>query len=124
VAQDLREHAAAGRLDPDELEERLGRTYAAKTHGELTGLTADLPAAAHALPAPAPRRRELPQRMKPVAARWVAFNVAAILVWAATSDGLEDFWPKWVLLATTVIAVLRLGKAWDDDHRAQDREMG
>ena len=124
VAQELRDHAAAGRLDPDELEERLTRAYSAKTHGELEGLTTDLPAAA---PAPAPpelKRRELPDRMKPVAARWVAFNVAAILVWAATGDGLNDFWPKWVLLATTVFALLRLGKAWDDDHHAHDREMG
>src|SRR5207247_11077364 len=124
VAQELRDHAAAGRLDPDELEERLTRAYSAKTHGELEGLTTDLPAAA---PAPAPpelKRRELPDRMKPVAARWVAFNVAAILVWAATGDGLNDFWPKWVLLATTVFALLRLGKAWDDDHHAHDSEMG
>ena len=124
VAQELRDHAAAGRLEPDELEERLGRAYSARTHGELAGLTTDLPAAAAAPMPPAPKRCELPERMKPVAARWAAFNLAAILVWAATGDGVTDFWPKWVLLATTVIAVLRLGKAWDDDHGARDREMG
>jgi hypothetical protein len=39
----LRRHHAEGRLDTDELEERLGRCYAAKTHGELDALTADLP---------------------------------------------------------------------------------
>ncbi|MGX6449660.1 DUF1707 SHOCT-like domain-containing protein, partial [Patulibacter sp. S7RM1-6] len=38
----LREHAAADRLDPDELEDRLGAALAARTVGDLEGLTADL----------------------------------------------------------------------------------
>ena len=36
-------HAAAGRLDPDELERRTGAALAARTLGELAPLTADLP---------------------------------------------------------------------------------
>jgi hypothetical protein len=39
----LREAAAEGRLTPDELEERMGATLAARTLGELAALTADLP---------------------------------------------------------------------------------
>lgn len=49
VAEQLREAAGDGRLDLDELEERLERALTAKTYGELEPLTADLPA-----PAPPP----------------------------------------------------------------------
>ncbi len=40
----LGDHAAAGRLTLDELEERSGRALGAKTRGELATLTSDLPA--------------------------------------------------------------------------------
>ncbi|UED84553.1 DUF1707 SHOCT-like domain-containing protein [Streptomyces profundus] len=43
VAERLREAAGDGRLDLDELEERLELAFAAKTYGELAPLTADLP---------------------------------------------------------------------------------
>jgi uncharacterized membrane protein len=37
---------AVGRLTQDEYNDRMGRAYAARTYGELTALTADLPAGA------------------------------------------------------------------------------
>lgn len=40
----LREHHAAGRLTPEEFDERLDRALAAKTLGDLDELMADLPA--------------------------------------------------------------------------------
>jgi DUF1707 SHOCT-like domain len=43
TADVLRRHHGEGRLDTAELEERLGRCYAAKTRGELDAVTADLP---------------------------------------------------------------------------------
>ena len=46
VLKTFGDHAAAGRLTLDELEERAGRALEAKTRGELTSLTTDLPAAA------------------------------------------------------------------------------
>lgn len=46
VAEILREAAGAGRIDFEELDERLGSTYAAKTVGDLVPVTADLPVAA------------------------------------------------------------------------------
>ena len=42
LASQLRAAREDGRLDSDELEERLGKVYAAKTYGELAPLTADL----------------------------------------------------------------------------------
>ena len=46
VAELLRRSAGEGRLDIEELEQRLDATYAAKTYGELFPITADLPVAA------------------------------------------------------------------------------
>lgn len=45
VAEVLRDALAEGRLDMDEFEERLDATYKARTYGELTPLTRDLPGA-------------------------------------------------------------------------------
>jgi hypothetical protein len=55
TAAELRRHHVDGRLDTDELQDRLGRCYAARTRGELDGLLADLPAeepARHRSPRP------------------------------------------------------------------------
>jgi hypothetical protein len=43
VAGALRDHAVAGRLTTDELGERVGSAFAARTLGELDALVADLP---------------------------------------------------------------------------------
>ncbi|MBB1258820.1 DUF1707 SHOCT-like domain-containing protein [Streptomyces alkaliterrae] len=51
VAERLREAAGDGRLDLDELEERLEKAFNAKTYGDLAPLTADLPSGATAAPA-------------------------------------------------------------------------
>src|SRR5829696_7044982 len=59
TAAALRRHHLDGRLDTDELQERLGRCYAARTHADLAALTADLPPerpAAGATPPPRSRR--------------------------------------------------------------------
>ncbi len=45
VVDFLREHALVGRLNDDELEERIGLAYAAITRGDLERLIGDLPAA-------------------------------------------------------------------------------
>jgi hypothetical protein len=56
----LREHALAGRLDSDELEERIGLAYGARYVGQLERLIRDLPRA-HA---PARARRSPPSRRR------------------------------------------------------------
>jgi len=43
VAERLRVAAGEGRIEPWELEERLGQAYGARTYGELAALVADLP---------------------------------------------------------------------------------
>jgi hypothetical protein len=58
VAEVLRQAAGEGRIDLQELDERLEATFAAKTYGELVPITVDLPVAGHRVPrptGPAPR---------------------------------------------------------------------
>jgi len=56
VVELLGDHAAVGRITLAELEDRVGRAYAAKTRGDLAELTTDLPALAAAAAAPARRK--------------------------------------------------------------------
>lgn len=82
VAEILREQHVAGRLDTDELQERIDRCYAAKTYGELDALVADLPSEE---PRQAAGRRRWPA---PVVALAVLLVAAAVLshghlVWLA-----------------------------------------
>lgn len=44
VAEMLREQHLAGRIDTEELQDRIGRCYAARTYGDLDAVLADLPA--------------------------------------------------------------------------------
>jgi hypothetical protein len=62
VADVLRDAAGEGRIDLDELEERLELTWQAKTYGELVPITLDLQATGPVTPpAAAPVRRPTPQ---------------------------------------------------------------
>src|SRR6516165_5021439 len=53
VAERLRHATAEGRLLADELEQRLGATFSARTYGELDAIVSDLPPSS----AVSPRRR-------------------------------------------------------------------
>jgi hypothetical protein len=100
VADRLRAAAGEGRLDNDELEERLGRAYAARTVGDLATLTTDLPVLLPSAP-PEPRRPALRSaHVRSKLASFVTANVVCIAVWAATGEG--SFWPIWVLLGTGI----------------------
>jgi len=92
----LREHGAAGRLDVDELEERIGSAYAARTRGDLSALMRDLPGTLRPRATAAVRHDvHRPGRGH----GWLAFgqvSVILILIWALT--GAEHFWPAWVMV--------------------------
>lgn len=66
VAEVLRHAAGEGRITVEELGERIDRAFAARTHGELAELTADLPQADHAAATPA-----LPVRPGEGGRRWL-----------------------------------------------------
>ena len=88
----LREHGAAGRLDVEELEQRVGAAYAARTHGELGQLLRDLPAAA---PRRAPARAGHARRRPAAGPPSSRVNVLLVAIWAFTGAGY--FWPAWVI---------------------------
>jgi hypothetical protein len=115
VADQLKSALDEGRLDLSEYDERLQKTYAAKTFADLDGLLDDLPgtvppqhsqvqpAAPPGVAAPAssvPGRSAVNQ-----VARWVGpyGGVIAICaaIWAVTSlsaGHLVYFWPVWLLI--------------------------
>src|SRR5215212_3846480 len=98
VAQ-LREHGAAGRLDVEELEQRVGAAYAARTYGELRALLGDLPDKVPTRPV-APRR----------AHDWAPFlqvSVLLIAIWAVSGAGY--FWPAWVMVWWGFALVMKSG---------------
>jgi hypothetical protein len=52
AAADLREHFASGRLDSEELDQRLSAVFAARTRSDLNALFTDLPPGGHATAGP------------------------------------------------------------------------
>jgi hypothetical protein len=109
----LREHGAAGRLDVDELEQRVGAAYGARTRGELATLLDDLPARPRRA-AVAPRsQRQRDHHGAHMHGDWSAFvsvSVLLVLIWALTGAGY--FWPVWPIagwgLALTMSTAPRL----------------
>jgi hypothetical protein len=135
VAERLREAAAEGRLDPEELDERLGRAYGARTRAELEGLTADLPPTpagpsrrAPTTPEPGPGSdvlppgRWTPAELRERAAGFLVPNLICLGIWVATGAHTGDFWPRWVLLLTT-IALLASFIRGPDAERRRRREQ-
>jgi hypothetical protein len=94
VVEELRAHAADGRLTMEELEERVQRALAARTLGELPELTRDLPERAT-------RRRRRSHR--PELGTFVAVMVLLLAIWALTGAGY--FWPMWPLIGWGVFVL-------------------
>jgi hypothetical protein len=140
----LRQHHVDGRLTAEELEERAGRAYAARTFGDLDALAADLPPLPSPTPAPAappprPDLADLPPRMRPLGPRqaaakatllrtilWFAtVSLMLIAIWALT--GREYFWPVWPILGFSIAIIWQAFAVWgprpydDRDRHRPDR---
>ena len=100
---ELRAHAAAGRLDVDELETRIGAVLSSRTRAEVAATLADLPGPEDAGPI-APRRRPA-QPLHTFA--WVMALLLAI--WLLTGAG--HFWPLYPALGWGVPLLLGRGCA-------------
>ncbi|MGN6167766.1 MAG: DUF1707 SHOCT-like domain-containing protein [Solirubrobacteraceae bacterium] len=74
IAERLRKATAEGRLLAEELEQRIGATFSARTYGELDALVADLPDDRLA----APRPRSMVRLGSPLGA--VAITLVAVVV--------------------------------------------
>jgi hypothetical protein len=100
IVAELRHHGAAGRLDVEELEQRVGAAYSARTSGELARLLVDLP-----------RRRVVPAPARH-GGDWRAFllvNVLLVAIWTASGAGY--FWPAWVMAWWGLALVMKSGPA-------------
>jgi hypothetical protein len=103
AAERLRKAAGEGRLEPDELEERLGVALRARTRDEIARLVVDLPG----------RRRE-PRPQISRAAAFVAGNGALVALWMADVGARDPllvgdsdfFWPI-VPIVLTGVAIVR-----------------
>jgi hypothetical protein len=127
VADQLRTAAGDGRLDPDELEERLAAAYSARTTGELVPLTADLPAAPAPVEAALSRWEAADLRTK--IASFLTTNLVVWAIWAATGAD-SSAWPKWVTLFTALALAVTLIKTalgveegGSDDSGDRPREL-
>lgn len=112
-----REHVVArlntavdeGRLSLSEFDERARAVYAAKFHGDLAPVVADLPA--QRVSRSQPTHWRIPTWVKIMWIPWVFVNVMMVGIWLAT--GVGYFWPFWVavpwgcgLLIPSTIGVL------------------
>jgi hypothetical protein len=107
VAIELRDHAAAGRLSPDEFDQRLEVALSARTNADLAAVLDDLPPAT--VPAVRSPERELARRRLAHRAGGAAILlVACVAIWVANGAH-GQFWPIWVIVA----GALGLGReAW------------
>jgi hypothetical protein len=91
----LRRNYAAGRLEPDELEERVGVATGARTREELRALTFDLPRDVRA------RGRRVVSRIDRLMLRahgtaFVGVNGGLVGIWALMGAG--EFWPAFTIV--------------------------
>ncbi len=109
VIDELREHAGAGRLTSEELEERIGGAYAASTRGELDALRADLPVSSASVKlALVKRKGRLRRRLLQEAGGSVGVSLLSVGIWLASGPA-GSFWPGWVI-GVTLLPVVR--DAW------------
>ena len=120
LVQELREHAIAGRLTAEELEERIGEAYRATTRADLDALRADLPVSSTSV-ALALRKRKGQLRRRLVQETGGGLGVSALCVgiWLA-SDPSASFWPGWII-GLTLLPVVR--DSWRLFGPASDLEV-
>jgi hypothetical protein len=104
VAERLRQAAVEGRLDPDELEQRLHSALRAKTYGDLDRLLRDLPAK--------PVKWERPRRGVGSAAGFAMVmvlrtRVALVILGAVLVVAAATF--AWWMIGLVVFLILRSG---------------
>jgi hypothetical protein len=115
----LRLHYEAGRLDHDELEERVGRAYRATTRTDLALLLRDLPPLPTIASLTAPTRSAFARavdRLDRVVLRAhaTAFGVtngSFVAIWAVAGAG-STFWPGWLLVPWAPFMAWHAASSW------------
>lgn len=123
VAEQLRMAAAEGRLSPEELDQRLGDAFRARTYGELASLLADLPGPGMMLARPASPASLLSTVklavvlavLLPIAVPlFVGIVAASILIGHSVIVGLL---PVWLLCLAVWMAVRHRRRGYHFDSR-------
>ena len=113
VAASLRDHYAAGRLNSDEFNERLDKTYAATTLGQLDDLQTDLPVpqVPEPIQSPGPVAAvpgQFPRQWRRAAGSWLSVSLVCFVIWllSGASGSLWFLWPSGILGALLLARVL------------------
>jgi Domain of unknown function (DUF1707) len=127
AAAELREHFASGRVNQDELNDRLAAVFAAKTRGDLNAIFTDLPSSGHgwaSASAPGGDQTSGPGAFGPGASGWGPWRASAgrgigrivttsVLVWMLFIVGILGVFgigtgrPFGVVLIIAAFALLR-----------------
>ncbi len=106
LIEELRDHALAGRLTSEELEERIGAAYSATTRADVDALRADLPVSSHSVALALHKRKgQLRRRLLQETGGGLGLSALCVGVWLASGPA-GDFWPGWVI-GVTLLPVLR-----------------
>lgn len=120
LIDELREHAGAGRLTSEELEERIGKAYGASTRADLDALRADLPVSSTSVKiALIKRKSHLRRRLVQEAGGSLGVSLLSVGIWLASGPA-GSFWPGWVI-GVTLLPVVR--DAWHLLGPASDLEL-
>jgi hypothetical protein len=105
LIEELREHAGAGRLTSDELEERIGLAYGASTRADLDAIRVDLPVSSTSVKlALSKRKGQLRRRLLQEAGGSAGLSLLSVGIWLASGPS-GSFWPGWVIGATLLPVV-------------------
>jgi Domain of unknown function (DUF1707) len=109
LVEELREHALAGRLSSEEMEERIGSAYRAMTRADLDALRADLPVSSTSVALALRKRKgQLRRRLIQETGGGLGVSATSVGVWLAVGAH-TPFWPGWVI-GVTLLPVIR--DAW------------
>jgi uncharacterized protein DUF1707 len=112
VADRLRHAAGEGRLLTEELEERIGAVFSARTYGELDAVVSDLPAPRDG------RRHKTPLWVKATLALAILVTMVAVLaIVALVVVGLSGAWLLWVFFAWCFFGRGRWGRPLGPSRR-------
>jgi Domain of unknown function (DUF1707) len=131
LISELNEHAVAGRISTEELEERLQGAYAAKTVSALDDLRHDLPVTPRTAAASlAARRSQLTRRLIQETGGSAALFLVCTVIWLVSDAHRGQFWPVWVLIVLGLSLVRNGWGLWgpapdlDSVERHLDRRHG
>jgi Domain of unknown function (DUF1707) len=122
LVDELRDHALAGRLSSEELEDRVGAAYRATTRADVDALRADLPVSSRSVVLALNKRKgQLRRRLLQETGGAIGVSALCVGIWLLSGGHRQgSFWPAWVM-AALLVPVAR--DAWQLFGPASDLEV-